>query len=121
MHLDTDVAGEALFVQEYAMVGSRLVITPGIRFGDWAGFVRARCSSDIAVTTSCDRFEAVHAHGLDPRIGLSWDVTGRNTLAFKAHWGRYHEKMVSLFFDRAAGVNAYTNERFYYSAPPITD
>jgi len=29
--------------------------------------------------------------------------------------------MFSLFFDRAAGVNAYTNERFYYGAPPITD
>jgi hypothetical protein len=29
--------------------------------------------------------------------------------------------MFSLFFDRASGVNAYANERFYYTAPPITD
>jgi hypothetical protein len=121
MRLDSDVASDALFVQDYSTVGSRLVITPGLRFGEWAGFVHPACSSAIAPAGGCSRFEAVHAHGLDPRLGLSWDVTGRNTLALKAHWGRYHEKMVSLFFDRAAGVNAYTNQRFYYSAPPITD
>jgi hypothetical protein len=29
--------------------------------------------------------------------------------------------MFSLFFDRAAGVDAYTNQRFYYTSPPIID
>ena len=121
MHLDSDVASEALFIQDYATVGGRLTITPGIRVGHWAGFVHPRCASISTASASCDSFRAVQATGFDPRIGISWDVTGRNTLAVKAHWGRYHQGMFSLFFDRAAGVDAYTNERFYYTAPPITD
>ena len=120
VHLDSDDASEALFVQDYINLGSRVVIAPGLRVGDWAGFVRPDCA-DSALTTGCHRFQAVHATGLDPRLGLSWDVTGRNTLAVKAHWGRYHQAMYSLFFDRASGVNAYTNERFYYTGPTITD
>lgn len=121
MHLDSDVASDALFIQDYSTLGARLTITPGIRFGDWAGFVRPRCASGSVAGAGCYRFEAVHATGLDPRIGVAWDVTGRNTLAVKAHWGRYHQGMFSLFFDRAAGVDAYTNERFYYTSPPVSD
>ncbi len=121
MHLDSDVASEALFLQDYATLGGRLTITPGLRLGHWAGFVHPRCASIAAPSASCDAFRAAHATGLDPRLGMSWDVTGRNTLALKAHWGRYHQGMFSLFFDRAAGVDAYTNERFYYTAPPLTD
>lgn len=121
MHLDSDVASEALFIQDYSTVGGRLTIAPGIRVGHWAGSVHPRCAAPPTPSDGCDAFRAVHATGLDPRIGMSWDVTGRNTLAVKAHWGRYHQGMFSLFFDRATGVDAYTNERFYYTAPPITD
>jgi hypothetical protein len=121
MRLDSDIASDALFVQDYATLGSRLTITPGVRFGHWAGFAHPYCSSDPTASATCYRFEAVHATGLDPRVGVSWDVTGRNTIAVKAHWGRYHQGMFSLFFDRAAGVDAYTNERFYYTSPLISD
>ena len=121
VHLDSDVASEAVFFQDYATFGGRLTITPGLRFGHWAGFVHPRCASIDNPSAKCDAFRAVRATGLDPRVGMSWDVTGRNTLAVKAHWGRYHQGMLSLFFDRAAGVDAYTNERFYYTAPPLTD
>lgn len=121
MHLDSDVASDALFMQDYATFGGRLTITPGLRLGHWAGFVRPRCVPISTASEGCYSFRAVQATGLDPRMGISWDVTGHNTLAVKAHWGRYHQGMFSLFFDRAAGVDAYTNERFYYTAPPITD
>lgn len=121
IHLDSDVASDALFIQDYSTLGSSLTIAPGVRVGHWAGFVRPRCASISTAPAGCSRFEAVRATGLDPRIGISWDVTGRNTLALKAHWGRYHQGMFSLFFDRAAGVDAYTNERFYYTSPSITD
>src|SRR5262249_38901959 len=67
------------------------------------------------------QFEAVHADAVDPRIGIVWDATGRGDLAFKAHWGRYHQEMFTLFFDRADGANGYTNHRFYYTAPALTD
>lgn len=121
MHLDSDVASDAVFIQDYSTLGGGLTITPGLRVGRWAGFVRPGCGSTSPANADCRRFEAVRATGLDPRIGISWDVTGRNTLAVKAHWGRYHQGMFSLFFDRAAGVDAYTNERFYYTSPPITN
>lgn len=115
--LDSDVASQALYVQDQLNIGTRIAVTPGIRYGHWSGFVRPDC----AVAAPCYRFEAVHAEGLDPRLGVAWDVTGRNTFAFKAHWGRYHQGMYSLFFDRAAGADVYSNRRFYYSAPTLTD
>lgn len=118
IHLDSDVGSEAVFVQDYIALGTRLTVTPGLRYGRWSGYVRPWCD---AQTTSCDRFEAVHARGFDPRIGAVLDVTGRNTFAVKAHWGRYHQGMFSLFFDRARGGNVYTNHRLYYTAPPLTD
>ena len=73
MRLDSDVASDALFIQDYSTLGSRLTVTPGVRFGHWAGFVRPRCSVDLATGVGCYRFEAVHATGLDPRIGAVWD------------------------------------------------
>ncbi len=118
IHLDSDVGNGAVFVQDYIALGTRLTVTPGLRYGRWSGYVRPGCDSPA---TSCDRFEAVHATGFDPRIGAVWDVTGRNTFALKAHWGRYHQGMFSLFFDRARGGNVYTNHRRYYAAPPLTD
>lgn len=118
IHLDSDVSDEAVFVQDYMVLGPRLTVTPGLRYGHWSGRLRPWCD---AAATACDRFEAVHATGFDPRIGVVWDVTGRNTLAVKAHWGRYHQGMFSLFFDRARGGNVYTNRRHYYTAPPVPD
>ena len=117
IRLDSDVGNAAVFLQDQFALGSRLTLTPGIRFGRWSGYIRPQCG---ATSTACYRFEAVHAEGLDPRVGAAWDVTGRNTLAVKAHWGRYHQGMYSLFFDRAQGANVYANQRFYYSAPPLT-
>ena len=117
IHLDSDAGSEAAFAQDYITL-DRLTVTPGLRAGHWSGFLRPACPSR---TPQCHRFEAVHAAGLDPRIGAVWDVTGRNTFAVKAHWGRYHQGMFSLFFDRADGGNAYTNHRMYYSAPALTD
>jgi len=117
LRLNSDVANEAVFLQDQFAIGSRLTLTPGLRFGHWSGYIRPPCG---AAGAPCYRFEAVHAEGFDPRIGVAWDVTGRNTLALKAHWGRYHQGMFSLFFDRADGANVYSNQRFYNFAPPFT-
>ncbi|HEU4994553.1 MAG TPA: carboxypeptidase regulatory-like domain-containing protein [Gemmatimonadaceae bacterium] len=121
--LDSDVASEALFAQDYIGLGSRVTLTPGIRYGHWTGYLRPFCEPAGAgsVNQFCSRFDAAHAEGFDPRIGVAWDVTGRNTFVAKAHWGRYHQGMFSLFFDRALGANVYSNSRFYYQAPPLTD
>src|SRR5262249_9197554 len=81
------VANDAAFVQDYVTLGTRLTLTPGLRYGRWAGWLTPPCPSPA---TGCPgRFEAAHAAALDPRIGVVWDATGRGDLAFKAHWGRY--------------------------------
>jgi hypothetical protein len=118
IHLDGEDGSAALFAQDYITIGTRLTVMPGLRYGEWSGDLRPRCESP---SPSCGRFRAVHATGFDPRFGGAWDVTGRNTLAIKAHWGRYHQGMFSLFFDRARGGNVYTDHRFYYAAPSFTD
>jgi len=118
IRLDSDMGSESVFAQDYISLGARLTLTPGLRYGHWTGYIRPRCDDPSA---TCYRFDAVHAEGFDPRIGAVWDVTGRNTFALKAHWGRYHQGMFSLFFDRARGANVYTNRRFYRTAPPLTD
>lgn len=115
VRLHSDVTSEALFAQDYIAIGSRLTVTPGLRFGRWSGFLRPACGS----VSPCYRFEAVRDDAADPRIGLAWDVTGRGDLALKAHWGRYHQGMHALFFDRAHGANVYTNERFYHTGPRV--
>ncbi|MGH7680117.1 MAG: TonB-dependent receptor [Gemmatimonadaceae bacterium] len=120
MRLNSDIASEAVFLQDkFSVLGSRLTITPGIRYSRWTGNVRPLCDPPGG-RAGCHRFQAVQAVGFDPRIGVAWDVTGHNTFALKAHWGRYHQGMFALFFDRAEGANVYTNQRFYNFAPPIT-
>jgi Carboxypeptidase regulatory-like domain len=118
VHLDSETGSTALFAQDYIAIGTRLTVMPGLRYGAWSGDLRPWCDSP---SSSCRRFRAVYATGFDPRIGGVWDVTGRNALVIKAHWGRYHQGMFSSFFDRARGGNVYTNHRFYYTAPSLTD
>ncbi|MFN2565110.1 MAG: TonB-dependent receptor domain-containing protein [Gemmatimonadaceae bacterium] len=121
MRLDSDVASGAAFIQDYVTIGTRLTVTPGLRYGRWAGWLTPACVTSGSATGGCPpRFRAVHDDAIDPRIGAVWDVTGRSTLALKAHWGRYHQGMFTLFFDRAEGAGVYTNHRFYYAAPPLT-
>jgi hypothetical protein len=54
-------------------------------------------------------------------MGVVWDISRRNDLVLKAHWGRYHQGMNSIFFDRAEGGDVYDNERLYLQGPIITD
>ena len=114
IHIDADVEDLAVYVQDYLRVLPNLTFTPGIRYGRWSGWM-------TPVDGSSERFLAARDAAVDPRIGAVWDVTGRNDFVVKAHWGRYHQAMSALFFDRAAGGNAYENERLYYQGPAITD
>ena len=121
MRLNSDVASEAVYLQDkFSLFGSRLTFTRGLRFGHWSGYVRPFCDPPQG-RTGCRRFQAVQAQGLDPRLGVAWDITGNSTFALKAHVGRYHQGMFALFFDRADGANVYSNQRFYYAAPPLAN
>jgi len=114
MQIDSDTWSDAIFAQDNVTVGSRLTLTPGVRQSRWIGWLTPNCGG------LCNREEAVRARATDPRLGAVLDVTGKGTLALKAHWGRYHQALYALFFDRTAAANVYSNQRFYYSAPPLT-
>jgi hypothetical protein len=116
VHIDSHAENDALFVQDQATLGTRLTVSAGLRYGRWTGWLDPACAD------SCGgRFMAVRASAVDPRFGAAWDVTGHYDFVLKAHVGRYHQGMFPLFFDRVSGANVYSNERFYYLAPPFTD
>lgn len=113
VHLDADVANSAAFAQSTLSLGSRVIVSPGIRWNEWRGWLTPRSGA---------RFRAVQATGWDPRVGVSVDLLGDGTLVTKAHWGRYHQSLISQMFDRVEGADVFTNEEYwYYTAGDLTD
>jgi hypothetical protein len=100
----------SLWVQDYIAVTPRLSIAPGLRFGSWTGYLTPGNGGGARGT---DRFRAVSARAVDPRIGANFDVLGNNSLVVKAHWGRYRQSLFALMFDRAPGGNVFTNIEYY--------
>ncbi|MEO8576469.1 MAG: TonB-dependent receptor [Gemmatimonadales bacterium] len=114
IRLESDVEDAALFVQDYLTLLPNLTFTPGLRYGRWTGWL-------TPADPTKSRFRAARHQAFDPRLGVVWDLSGRNDFVLKAHWGRYHQSMNSVFFDRAEGADVYTNERFYFQGPDLTD
>ena len=113
VHLDADVSNAAAYAQTALSLGPRVVFSPGIRWNEWTGWI---------TPTSGARFQAVQDQAWDPRVGISLDLTGDQTLVVKAHWGRYHQSLISQMFDRVAGADVFTNEEFwYYTGGDLTD
>lgn len=113
VHLDADVANAAAYAQAGLALGPRIVLTPGMRWNRWQGWLTPRSGA---------RFATVDATGWDPRIGISVDLTPDRTLVAKAHWGRYHQSLISQMFDRVAGADVFTNEEFWaYTLGDLTD
>lgn len=119
VRINSDNTSDALYLQDKFTLGSRLTVEPGIRYGQWAGYIRPYCATPGGA--GCYRFEAVHAEGIDPRFGIAWDITGHGTFAAKAHWGRYHQGMFALFFDRVTGANVYSDLLYFYQGPDVTN
>jgi hypothetical protein len=107
VRLDADVRSGAVYLQDQVDFGSWLSISPGVRLGWWSGYLTPH--GDIG-----PRFRAVEDRAIDPRLGVTLDVTGRNDLVLKAHWGRYHQGLFAQFFDRAEGGNVFQNEQLWY-------
>ncbi len=103
--LNARSSNAALYVQDYVRVSDRVTLNAGLRFGFWRGEITPGHGGGARGTAS---FTAVQATGLDPRIGATVDLSGAGTTVAKAHWGRYHQNLFALFFDRAPGANAFT-------------
>jgi hypothetical protein len=114
IHINAEVEDAAIYLQDYLTITPTITLTPGVRYGRWSGWM-------TPADGSAEKFLAVRDQAFDPRIGVIWDVSGRSDFVVKAHYGRYHQSMNALFFDRVEGANAYENERFYFQGPPITD
>jgi hypothetical protein len=113
VNLDADVLNAAAFVQASISVGSRIVVSPGIRWNQWKGWI---------TPTVEERFLAVEDTGWDPRLGLSVDLVSDGTFVAKAHWGRYHQNMISQMYDRIAGADVFTNQEYWnYAGPDFSD
>ncbi len=113
VRLSAKMEDAAVFVQDYFTIRPGLTFTPGVRLELASGW--------LADAEGGGRMRVVSDYSLDPRVGMVWDISGRNTTVAKAHWGRYRQAMQSSFFDRAEGGNVYTNERLYLQGPEITD
>ncbi len=107
--LDARSTNAALYVQDYLRVSDRVTLNAGLRAGFWRGTITPGHGGGSRGTAP---FTAVEATGLDPRVGATVDLTGRGTFVAKAHWGRYHQNLFALFFDRAPGANAFTQLGF---------
>lgn len=105
VHLDADVTNAAAYAQSALALGSRVVLTPGVRWSEWTGDLTNR---------NGERFRAVQDQAIDPRIGVSLDVTGNGTFVLKGHWGRFHQDLISQMFDRVEGADVFTNEEIWY-------
>lgn len=114
VRLNADVRNGAAFIQDQIDFGSRLSISPGVRFGWWSGYLTP--SGGVG-----PRFRAADDRAFDARLGITFDITGRNDLVLKAHAGRYHQSMFAQLYDRAEGGNVFTNEQlWYYFGTPET-
>jgi hypothetical protein len=102
VRLRSDVENSAIFVQDYMQLGPRLRINPGLRLGRWVGKLTPAAGAEIT---------AVQDVGLDPRIGVVFDLDGKGGLVAKAHWGRYHQGMFAAFFDRVEGGDVFSDEQ----------
>jgi len=78
-----------LYAQD-SMRLDRFTINYGARYGKYqGGFQPGTGNTDV-----------YNISFVDPRIGFVWDLFGENRTALKAHWGRYHEKMMGYLYDR---------------------
>jgi hypothetical protein len=75
-----------LYVQDAWNLTNRLTLNVGVRAGFYGGDVPGH-----------DGLFA--AHSVSPRVGAALDVTGNHRTVLRAHYGRYHDEMVTSFYD----------------------
>lgn len=74
------------YAQDAWSVGNHVTVNVGLRAGFYEG----------GVPTHLDAFSA---DALAPRLGLAWDVTGDHRTTARLHYGRYHDPIVTSFYD----------------------
>lgn len=115
IRLDAESTNSAVFVQDNVELGRRLKLNLGLRYGWWTGDLTPGLTGGAS-------FEAVSTDGFDPRIGLVFDIDGKGTLLGKAHWGRYHQSLFALMYDRAIGGDVFEDLEYWdWIGPGLPD
>ncbi len=105
--LNARTLNAALFLQDYIQVTKRLAVNPGLRYGYWRGRITPGNEAGTAA------FTAVTSHAVDPRLGATFDLTGKGDFVAKAHFGQYRQSLFAFMFDRAPGGNVFTNIEYW--------
>jgi len=77
---------KTLYAQDGWSATDRLTLNLGLRAGFYSGDVPTRTG-------------AFSASSVSPRMGGAWDVTGDHRNVLRVHYGRYHDEMVTSFYD----------------------
>jgi hypothetical protein len=109
---DAEILNAAAFAQTSVSIG-RLVLSPGVRWGMWRGWMNSRAGEKV---------KAVEDQAIDLRVGAMLELVSDGSLVIKGHWGRYHQDLLAQMFDRAGGTDVFTDQEiWYYHGGPITD
>jgi hypothetical protein len=114
VQLDADVRNSAVYLQDHIDLGSRVSVSPGVRYGWWTGWITP--AEDLG-----PRFQAMNDQAFDARLGLTIDITGSNELVLKAHAGRYHQSMFAQFYERAEGAGVFSNQETWLYRGTVSD
>ncbi|HMS01595.1 MAG TPA: TonB-dependent receptor, partial [Gemmatimonadaceae bacterium] len=93
--LNAGTLNGALFLQDELQVGSRLALSLGLRLNAFNGTIRP---GHGGASSAASAFSAVRAGGVDPRLGVTYDIAADRRTLLKAHWGRYHQNLFALMF-----------------------
>jgi hypothetical protein len=88
---DSKAQKVSAFAQDAWRIGENLTVNPGVRYTRYRGILPTVGSSPIFKPQ--DTFE--------PRIGLTWDILGDHSTAFKVHYGRYYDSLKCAYFQGA--------------------
>jgi hypothetical protein len=87
-------SGFVLYAQDSVRL-DRFTLNVGLRYGGYrGGFAPGHGNTSV-----------YNVNFVDPRLGFVWDVAGNSRTVVKAHFGRYHQGMISWLFDRQASGN----------------
>lgn len=115
IRLDADTRQTALYVQDYVDLASWLTVSLGLRWNRWEGELTPGFGGGGS-------FSAVEDDAFDPRIGVVADLTGDGRTIAKLHWGRYHQSLFALMFDRVEGSAAFQDLEFWdWVGPGLPD
>ncbi len=103
--------GLTLYAQDTLRLGN-ITLNPGLRYGRYdGGWDSGRGNPSVYKTDY-----------IDPRFGIVWDIKGDSSMALKAHWGRYHEKMYTYLYDRErSGAGSIPDQDCYWDGKGYND